>query len=53
MRVEVNAEVGVAMKVEMSHDGRWVRVTIEGRSSVMSFEAWSYAIANVGKFRMG
>jgi hypothetical protein len=40
------------MLVETSSDGRWVRITIEGESFVLSFEAWSYAISHPGKFKM-
>lgn len=40
------------MLVEVSSDGKWVRVTIEGRSFTVSFETWSYAISHPGKFKV-
>lgn len=40
------------MLVETSNDGRWVRITIENMSFVVSFEAWSYAISHPGKLKM-
>ena len=41
------------MFVEMSQDGKSVRVTVDGQTFVVSIDTWSYAISHPGKFKVG